>query len=314
MVTDDSRPGDDGSSPSGGGLHQPVMVREVLEALRPSPGHLVLDATLGAGGHASAILERILPGGRLLALDADRDMAALARSRLTAFGEAVVVVVANFREAGRVVDESGFRPLDAALFDLGVASPQIDDPGRGLSFKASGPLDMRFDRGRGRPAWQVVADASEAELERILRECGEEPHARRIARAISEARAKRRISTTLELREIVSRAVPGGARRGATDPATRTFQALRIHVNDELGAIAAGLEAVFERLKPGGRLAVISFHSLEDRVVKNFFQAKRRAKEADTLEGKPLRPLPEEVSRNRRSRSALLRSISRRAG
>jgi len=290
------------------------MLREALQALRLAPGQRVVDATLGAGGHAEAILERIRPGGRLLAIDADRDMAALARRRLAAFGEAVIVEVANFRELGRVADERAFGPLDGALFDLGVASPQIDDPARGFSFKADGPLDMRLDRGRGKSAAQVIAEISEKDLERALSQYGEEPGARRIARAVVEARSRSRITSTLELREIVSRAAPSGARGGRIDPATRTFQALRILVNDELGALEAGLAAAHDRLKPGGRLVVISFHSLEDRVVKNFFHVQGRGDRADMNEGKPLRPLPEEVTSNRRSRSARLRYLTRRAG
>lgn len=314
MVGSGAGPNAGAGSSGGDAAHSSVMVREVLDALVPAPGHRVLDATLGAGGHAEAILERIQPGGRLLAIDADREMAALARRRLEKYGEAVIVAVANFRELGRIVDDNRFGPLDGALFDLGVASPQIDDPARGFSFKADGPLDMRLDRGRGQSAAQVIAEIPEKDLERVLSQYGEEPAARRIARAVVEARSRSRIVSTLELREIVSRAVPSAGRGGRIDPATRTFQALRIFVNDELGSLERGLEAAYERLKPGSRLVAISFHSLEDRVVKNFFKGKGRGDRADINEGKPLSPLPEEVSRNRRSRSARLRYLTRRAG
>src|SRR5262249_35108691 len=181
--------------------------------------------TRGAGGHATRILERALPGGRLLGIEADPEMAALAERKLSSYGEAVTVVVANFREAGRVIDAAGFAGLDAALFDLGLNSLQLDTPSRGFSLKADGPLDMRFDRSRGRSASEVLSEIDPAALERAIAEFGEERFARRIAAAIVAARSRKRITSTLELRELVCRALPGVPKAGSIDPATRTFQA-----------------------------------------------------------------------------------------
>ena len=279
-------------------IHQPVLLKESLALLDVRPGGLYVDATFGGGGHTRALLEA---GARVVALDQDPD--AIARGR-EAFRQepGLTLVEANFRDLERVLDELGVKQVDGVLADLGVSSYHLDDPQRGFSYRFEGPLDMRMGRGELTAA-DVVNAFDEEELAEILRRYGEEPAARRIARAIVRARPLR---TTTELAEVVRRAV--GYRR-AGHPARKTFQALRIYVNDELGALRALLEASARRLAPGGRLAVISFHSLEDREVKRFL---RESPEFEPLFKKPVVPRPEEVAENPRARSAKLRVGVRR--
>ena len=287
-------------------MHTPVMVPEVLELLGPSPGDRFVDATVGLGGHAEAILERVLPGGRLLGLDCDVDALGRARERLRRFGEAVDLVQGNFRDlAAHVADWGG--PADGVLFDLGVSSLQLETSARGFSFSLDGPLDMRMDTTRGRTAAELLRRISARELERILRDFGQERYARRIARAIVENR--RRLKTTGDLATLVERVVPRRERR--IHPATRTFQALRIAVNDELGALDRALADLPQWLAPGGRVAVISFHSLEDRIVKTRFRRFEAEGQLVVLTKKPLRPTAEEVAANPRARSARLRGARR---
>ena len=283
--------------------HVPVLLREVLDVLDPSEGMVVVDATVGAGGHAAALLERA--GGKAFLLGLDRDSSILekARVRLAPFEGRARLFHSPFSELARVVREAGFDHADRILFDLGVSSPALDTPERGFGFMVEGPLDMRMDPSGGGPtAAELVARLSEGELYSLIREFGEDRYARRIARAIVRERRKAPISTTTRLAELVARAVPPSPHR-RIHPATRTFQALRIAVNRELDQLREGLEAAKAVLGPGGRVAVISFHSLEDRMVKRFFREKMTP-----LFRKPIRPSTEEVRRNRRARSARLRA------
>ncbi len=276
-------------------IHQPVLLSEVLQELAPQRGATVIDCTVGFGGHAIALYAAITPEGRLLGIDQDPDALSSARQRLP---EAVVLRHGNFREVERIAGEEGFTPADAVLFDLGVSSAQIDRAERGFSFRADGPLDMRMDPTQPVSAESVVNEWDEEELERIIREYGEERHARRVAQRIVEHRP---IRTTKELRSIVAAAVPSSPHMG--HPARRTFQALRIAVNDELGALSAALEAAARIVRPGGRVGVISFHSLEDRIVKRRFQL---APYEQTTK-KPIQATQAERERNPRARSAKLR-------
>ena len=295
-------------------LHEPVLLAEVLSWLQPRPGGLFCDATVGMGGHARAILERTAPDGRLVGIDRDRDALAESKVALQSFGERVTLVHAPFARARAVLEELGVVPVDGFLVDLGVSSPQLDRPERGFSFRSAGPLDMRMDQSAGETLGDFLRRVDEAELEHIIREYGEERFARRIARSIVEAREGAGLGTTAELAAVVARAMPRHERH--KNPATRTFQALRIALNDELGQLDAFLDGVTDCLKPGGRLCVIAFHSLEDRIVKRRLRAL-----AGRDGGGParLRLLTKHVvvaddaerERNPRARSAKLRAAER---
>ncbi len=310
--------------------HLPVLVEEVLEMLAAAPGSLHIDATLGGGGHTERILEATNPDGRLLGLDADGAAVARVDARLgPRFGDRLVLRRANFRELATVAPEAGFGRVDGCLFDLGLSSYQLADRDRGFGFRAGGPLDMRFDTGRGVPASDLLASLDAAELTALFRRYGEEPKAPRIARAIVDARRVAPISTAEELAALVERVAPPNPRlRRRTHPATRVFQALRIAVNEELDALAAGLAAALDLLRPGGRLVVLSYHSLEDRIVKRFLQAERRGCVCPPevpvcvcgrnprlrLVTRPsLTPTAAEVAANPRARSARLRAAERLA-
>lgn len=304
--------------------HAPVLLAEAVEALAPRVGGVYLDCTYGRGGHSGALLERVGQDGRVLAID--RDPEAVAAGLLVVERDPRLVIErASFTCLGRFLDARGVQKVDGIMFDLGVSSPQLDDPARGFSFQTDGPLDMRMSPDAGPSAAEWLSDASEADIARALFDYGEERHARRIARAIVREREVAPVDTTRRLVDIVTAASPGRERH--KHPATRTFQAIRIQVNDELGQLREALGQVPARLVPGGRLAVISFHSLEDRIVKRFMRAQSRppvmprglpvpaAMEAPPLRvvGKPLRPSPEECDRNPRARSAVLRVAERRA-
>jgi 16S rRNA (cytosine1402-N4)-methyltransferase len=252
-------------------LHEPVLLGSVIEWLQPRPGGAFCDATVGMGGHARAILQRTSPDGRLVGIDRDRDALAGATVALRSFGDRVTLVHAPFSRARAVLEELGVVPVDGFLVDLGVSSPQLDLPERGFSFRSHGPLDMRMDQSEGETLGDFLRRVDEGELEHIIREYGEERFARRIARSIVEARDRAGLGTTAELAAVVARAMPHHERH--KNPATRTFQALRIALNDELGQLEAFLEGVTDCLKPGGRLCVIAFHSLEDRIVKRRLRA-----------------------------------------
>lgn len=285
-------------------VHRPVMPDEVLTWLAPGPAGWWADLTVGAGGHTERLLQATAPHGRVLGLDQDAEVLALARERLAPFGARVVLAHANFSDLAAVATAQGIAELSGAVMDLGVSSFQLDQAERGFSFRASGPLDMRMDRGRDLTAAELINHADEEELARIFYTYGGERRSRRLARWVVERRPLR---DTLELAEIARRAVGPS---GRIHPATRAFQALRIAVNDELGALERGLAAAGERLRPGGRLVVISFHSLEDRVVKQTF----RTGAWDVLTKHVVRPGESEERCNPRSRSARLRAAARRAG
>ncbi len=309
--------------------HQPVLAEEVITMLAPRPGSLHVDCTIGGGGHTERILEAASPDGRVLGLDADPAAIARVGERLARFGDRLVLRQVNFRSLGEVAPAAGFGAVDGILLDLGLSSFQLADAGRGFGFRAGGPLDMRFDPSRGEAASALLRRLDEAALVDLFRRYGEEPHARRIARAIVEARRDAPIATAEELAGLVERVVPRRpGPRGRLHPATRVFQAVRIAVNDELEALQAALEASLELLRPGGRLVVLAYHSLEDRLVKRFVAAERRGctcppsfpvcvcgrvPRLRPIGSQPLVPTEAEVAANPRARSARLRTAERLA-
>lgn len=306
-----------------GFIHKPVMVAEVLEALRPQSGGRYADGTLGGCGHALAILESSSPNGWLFGCDRDGDAVEAARQRLAAFAGRFELRQDNFANLTVWVTAGS---CDGVLLDLGVSSPQLDQADRGFSFQADGPLDMRMNRQQGRTAAELVNEVSVDELAGIFGKYGEERHSRKIARAIEEQRQRQPIETTTQLAELVEKVTPRHGRK--THPATRVFQALRIEVNDELSSLENGLKAGLSVLTPGGRMAVISFHSLEDRRVKRFGRDRardyeiagdvdvpelrtRRQPELRLITRKPIRPSEAEMRDNPRSRSAKLRVMEK---
>jgi 16S rRNA (cytosine1402-N4)-methyltransferase len=287
--------------------HVSVLLDEVVQWLQPRPGSTLVDGTLGGGGHARALAERVAPGGLVIALDRDGAAVEAAQRRLA--GLPVRAAQANFCDLPEVLDQWDIREVDGVVLDLGLSTDQLADAARGFSFSADGPLDLRFDPSSGEPAWRLVNRLSAEHLADVIYRYGEERCSRRIARAIVEARRAGPIQRAAELADLVRRCVPmprGGHR---IDAATRTFQALRIAVNDELKSLEIALRRIPDRLRPQGRLAVISFHSLEDRRVKEAFRDDPRY---DVLTRKPVRPSPEETADNPRSRSAKLRVAARR--
>jgi len=301
-----------GKTPAG--THRPVLVAEVLEALRPTPGLVAVDATLGFGGHAAELLPRLLPGGRLVGLDADPIELPRTEARLRdlGFGEDILTVRrSSFAGLPKVLSDLGLDAVDLLLADLGVSSMQLDDPARGFTFREDGPLDMRMNPARGPSAAQLVARLPEARLAALLRENADEPHAEAIARAVAAARAAAPVVTTLALaaavREGLAALPPRLREEEGDDPVRRTFQALRIEVNDELGALRAFLAALPSCIAPGGRAAVLTFHSGEDRLVKKAFQAGARGGVWSAWSREPVRPGAEELRANPRARPAKLR-------
>jgi 16S rRNA (cytosine1402-N4)-methyltransferase len=307
---------------SGEFFHEPVLAREVVEVLRPAPGRLFLDGTLGGGGHAGLLLEG---GARVIALDKDPRALASATARLARFGEAFRAVRADFRDAGAVLSALGLGPVDGALVDLGVSSPQLDAAERGFSFSRPGPLDMRMGD-EGETLLDLLRRIDVRELARILRDYGEEPFAGPVARAIKAAIEADEALDTARLAEVVAGAIPRKAWPRRIHPATRTFQALRIAVNDELGALAAWLDGLPSLLGAGGRAAAIAFHSLEDRMVKERFRALTQACTCPPdlpvcacgaragftpVTRKALKASDEELARNPRARSARLRAVEK---
>ncbi len=284
--------------------HVSVLPAEVLAALEPQPGQVLVDATVGVGGHARLLAERQV--ARVIGLDQDAGMLELARQRLAEMP--VTLVEASFDQLRRVLDDLGLDRVDGVLADLGICSDQLDDPERGFSFRQDGPLDMRMNPDEGEPASALLKRMSERDLADLIYEYGEERHSRRIARRIVEERKKQPLLTTGQLADLVRRCVPRARHPGAIDPATRVFQALRIAVNDELDALDRLLEALPECVRPGGRAVIISFHSLEDRRVK---QAFRQQEIWQALTRKPVTAGDEEVQANPRARSAKLRAAVR---
>jgi 16S rRNA (cytosine1402-N4)-methyltransferase len=292
-------------------VHRAVLVEESMRVLDVKPGGRYLDGTLGGATHSEELLRRSAPDGRVLSLDVDPKALERAKMRLAPFGDRWIGVEENFRRLDVAAAEQGMAPLDGVLLDLGLSSDELSDPFKGLSFQQEGPLDMRLGPKAnldGLTAAEIVNSWSPADLERLLREFGEERYARRIALEIVKARKASRIVGTLDLVAVIKKAVPASYEHGRIHPATRTFQALRIAVNDELYALTEAMEAAHRVLKPGGRLAIISFHSLEDRIVKNAFRSSDVWK---AVTKKPLVPTEEEVASNPRSRSAKLRAAVR---
>ena len=300
--------------------HEPVLAAEVIDFLRSAPGRTIIDGTLGGGGHSSLLLKG---GARVIAFDRDPEALAHTRARLASHGEQFTALEGNFAEAPAALAELGVQDIDGILLDLGVSSHQLDTPERGFSFQREGPLDMRMGNS-GQTAADLVNTASASELARIFREYGDEPRAIQFAARIVRAREKKPLTTTAELAELIA-----AGRQGPRHPATRVFQALRIAVNDEIGSLERALPAFASLLAPGGRMGVITFHSLEDRIVKHFFRRHSVAEIDDPTWPAP-RPNPErlfnaltprsvtasptELASNPRSRSARLRAVERRPG
>jgi 16S rRNA (cytosine1402-N4)-methyltransferase len=290
----------------GRSIHVPVLLNEVIAWLDPREGGVFVDGTLGGGGHTRALAERVGADGRVISLD--RDAEAIQRTRETMVDLPVTVVQANFCNLPEVLDEFEIREVDGVILDLGLSSDQIADATRGFSFAADGPLDLRFDPERGEPASRLVNRLKAEHLADLIYAYGEERHSRRIARAIVERRRRKPIETAGELAEIVRRAIPGPRKKGQIDPATRTFQALRIAVNEELKSLEIALRRIPDYIKVGGRMGIISFHSLEDRRVKEAYRDDSRLA---VLTRKPIRPGDQECQDNPRSRSAKFR-VARR--
>ena len=309
--------------------HQPVMPSEVLVTLAPQPGSLQIDATIGGGGHTERILEAASPDGRVLGLDADEAAIDRVGRRLARFGDRLVLRRSNFRELSEVAPAAGFGAVDGMLFDLGLSSFQLADTDRGFGFRAGGPLDMRFDTSQGVPASELLATLSADDLASLFRRYGEEPAAWRIAKAIVAVRGTAPVRTAEDLAALVEDLLPRNPRKPSrTHPATRVFQALRIAVNGELAALETGLGAAMDLLRPGGRLVVLSYHSLEDRIVKRFLNAERRgcvcppeipicvcgrAPRLRLVTRPSMTPAEAEIDANPRARSARLRAAERLA-
>jgi len=293
-------------------VHHAVLVEEAMVALNVASGGLYVDATLGGATHTEELLKRSAPDGRVLSLDVDRKALASAASRLSSFGDRWIGAESNFRHLREVATERGFAPADGILFDLGFSSDELADASKGLSFLHDGPLDMRLgpkSNEDGLTAADIVNSWPQDDLEKMLMNFGEEKFARKIAEAIVKARKASRIVGTFDLVTIVKHAVPFNYEHGRIHPATRTFQALRIAVNDELEALKEGIAQAREILKPGGRIAIITFHSLEDRIVKQAFAG---ADDLQLINKKPLVPTEQEIASNPRSRSAKLRSAAKK--
>lgn len=307
--------------------HKSVLLQECIDALNIRPDGIYLDGTLGGAGHSSQIARRLTEGGRLIGVDRDRTALAAAKERLAPYADRVTLVHSNFAEIDAILDSLGIPAVDGMLFDLGVSSPQLDDASRGFSYMADAPLDMRMDKDDALTAGEVVNTWPQGELRRILYDYGEERYAPQIAAAICRAREKAPVETTLELVDIIRSAMPAQALREKQHPAKRSFQAIRIAVNDELGAVSRMMQAAVGRLNPGGRLAVITFHSLEDRIVKSEMQQAARGctcppefpvcvcgrkPQVTVLTRKPIVSGEEELERNPRARSAKLRICEKR--
>ncbi|RJQ29638.1 MAG: 16S rRNA (cytosine(1402)-N(4))-methyltransferase RsmH [Peptococcaceae bacterium] len=303
--------------------HVPVMLDEAVENLNLKPDGIYVDCTLGGGGHSLAIVQKLGPDGRLVALDRDPAAVAAARERLAAYGRRVTLVRENFSRLADVMRQLGIEAMDGVLFDLGVSSYQLAEPARGFSYQHDAPLDMRMDPGQAVTAWKLINELPVAELARIIREYGEERWADRIAGFIGNERERRLLETTGDLVAVIKKAVPAGARRTGPHPARRTFQALRIAVNRELEILPRALRGAVELLRPQGRICVLTYHSLEDRIVKEEFRrlaspctcpkdfpvcACGRKRELKIITNRPLMPSTAEVAANTRSRSAKLRA------
>ena len=303
----------DCSLPPESWVHEPVLREEVLRLLDPQPGGVVVDLTLGSGGHAREILKRIGARGRLVGIDQDREALERAKEYLKTFPQAEFIQK-NFSFMKEILRSLNLEAVDAVLLDVGLSTEQLEESRRGFSFLKDGPLDMRMDPEGPVRARDLINGLSQGELEKIFRSYGEERFAGRIARAIVYRRKTKPVETTAELVKIIQKAVPRRFHFGRLHPATRVFQALRIRVNRELEALESALPQALQGLRPGGRLAVISFHSLEDRIVKHKFREWAKAEQVKILTPKPVAPAAEEIERNPRSRSAKLRAIEKLEG
>ncbi len=306
--------------------HVPILLKEAVEGLVRDREGIYVDGTTGGAGHSEGIAKRLVRGGKLICLDQDSEALAVAGERLRPFEERVKLIKANFRDLAEVLDGLGIEKVNGILLDIGVSSHQLDAGERGFSYQADAPLDMRMDRQKNFSAYDVVNGYSETELLRVIRDYGEEKWAARIAKFIAEARKGGPLERTGQLVDVIKAAIPASARREGPHPAKRTFQAIRIEVNDELGALQDGLEKGVLRLRPGGRIAVITFHSLEDRMVKQTFRRLAdpcicpksfpvcvcgRKPQVEIVTRKPIQPSEEEIEGNPRARSAKLRIAQR---
>ncbi len=290
-------------------MHVPVLIKEILGCLDPKPNENFIDGTVGQAGHALMILEKTGPQGKLLGIDADPGQIANAAARTAGYGDRVILVNDSYANIKQIAKEKNFEPVHGILLDLGYSSWQLEQSGKGFSFLKDEKLDMRYDTSRELTAEKIVNHYPEAEIEKILKEYGEETFARKIAKEITAQRTVRKIETTFQLKNIIESVVPKKFQHGRIHCATKTFQALRIAVNDELNTLQKALPDAAGILAPGGRLAVISFHSLEDRIVKNFFNQEAKRGSVKIVTQKPIAASSEELVKNPRARSAKLRSI-----
>jgi 16S rRNA (cytosine1402-N4)-methyltransferase len=292
-------------------LHTPVMLKEILDYLNLSPGQVIVDATVGTGGHSLRILEKILPKGRLIGIDRDQESLAVASERLRDSGDACEFIYGNFMDIDNILTRLNIKKIDGIIFDLGVSSFQLEDPTRGFSFQYEGPLDMRLDRTSFISAYDLVNNLNQEEISSLLRNFGQERWHNRIANSVVKERERQPIATTLQLADIVARAMPYRYRHYRIHPATRTFQAVRIAVNRELEALEIAIEKSIKLLNKSSKICVISFHSLEDRVVKLSFRKFALEGKIKIITPKPLTPTLAEVKENPSSRSAKLRVAER---
>ncbi len=306
--------------------HIPVLFEEIMTIMAPKSGELFVDCTLGGGGHSKGFLERTGPDGRLIGIDQDVNALAAAQKSLSVFDGRVTFVHSNYENLDMILNQYAADGVDGILFDIGVSSYQLDEKDRGFSYMQDAPLDMRMNQQQGLSAWQVVNTYEEQELHRILKEYGEERWAKRIAQFIVEFRGKKPIDTTGELVDVIKRAIPKGAREEGSHPAKRTFQAIRIEVNNELGVLEETIELAAKHLKKGGRLGIITFHSLEDRIVKEKFRYLasdcicppelpfcqcNKVSEVKILTRKPVVASIEELQGNSRAKSAKFRAVEK---
>ncbi|MFA5351039.1 MAG: 16S rRNA (cytosine(1402)-N(4))-methyltransferase RsmH [Candidatus Omnitrophota bacterium] len=294
-------------------LHIPVMLHEVIDYLALAPGQIIVDATIGTGGHSLEILKKITPGGRLIGIDRDEDSLAICRQRLSEFSGSCEFVHANFVDLDQVLEKLGIEKIDGIVFDLGISTYQLKDVERGFSFQQEGPLDMRLDKSSYISAYDLVNNLNENEISHMLWSFGQERWHNRIAHLLVEERRNQPISTTSQLADLVMRAIPYRYRRGyyRIHPATRTFQAVRIAVNRELEILESAVKKAVAILKKKAKICVISFHSLEDRVIKHAFRALKAEGSVDIITAKPMTPAPSEVAANPSSRSSKFRVAER---
>lgn len=289
-------------------MHIPVLLKEALHYLSPQTDENFIDATAGEGGHTAAILERNKPRGKVLGIEADPDLCKKLKSRLTKFPNRVILINDSYINLEEIVRKNNFKPVHGILFDLGMCSWHLESSGRGFSYLGDEPLDMRFSLKNDLTAAEIINFWSVEKIEKILKEFGEERYARRIALAVKEARKKERVIGTQQLKDILKKILPKNYDKKRMHFATRTFQALRIAVNNELETIEKGIQQAINILEPNGKIVIISFHSLEDRIVKNLFKKGSKAGKLNILTKKPITPSLEEIKNNPRSRSAKLRA------